>query len=67
MRINSDMCLGFIVGALVVIGLGTITQAVQQQNEYSDAEYLCLKKLASEGVERSEITTFKGKCYLGAG
>lgn len=67
MRINSDICLGFVVGALVVVVAGTLVQVVQQQNVYAEAERICLKKLISESVERSEITTFKGKCYLGAG
>jgi len=66
MRIKSDICLGMIVGALMVILLGAVVQTVQQQNEYAEAADECVQKLISDGVPRNNIMTLKGKCYLGA-
>ena len=63
---NPAMRLDILMGMLIAVALAVIVSAVKQQNRYTKAQNECIAKLVSEGVERSEITTFKGKCYLGA-
>ena len=63
---NPDVYLGIVIGVLIAVLLMAVINAVAQQNSYTKAHKKCIATLVSEGVERSEITTFKGKCYLGA-